>query len=91
MKGSLLETFLKPFREEMDRYDGRHEYKTKNENAIFNERERCFQQVRKSDFDGSRMTSFYANDVMVNGSTILSLQASNISWLSDMFALSFHE
>ena len=99
MKGSLPETFLKPFREEMD---SRHEYKTKNENAIFNERERCFdefcnlisrfQQVSKSDFDGSRVTSFYANDVMVHGSTILSLQASNISWFSDMFAklLLFH-
>jgi hypothetical protein len=99
MKSSLPETFLKPFREEMD---SRHEYKTKNENAIFNERERCFdefcnliskfQQVSKLDTDGSKTSMFYTNDLMAHGSTILNLQASNISWFSDMFTklLLFH-
>ena len=99
MKGALPETFLKPFREEMD---SRHEYKTKNENAIFNERERCFdqfcnlisrfQQVSKNDSDGCKTNMFYSNDLMAHGSTILNLQASNISWFSDMFTklLLFH-
>eukprot|EP01036_Dinobryon_divergens_P029422 gene29422-38516_t len=99
MKSSLPETFLKPFREEMD---SRHEYKTKNENAIFNERERCFdefcnliskfQQVSKIDVDGFKTSMFYTNDLMAHGSTILTLQASNISWFSDMFTklLLFH-
>ena len=93
------DTFLKPFREEID---SRNEYKTQSENAIFNERERCFdefcnligrfQQVNRSDLDGSKTSLFFVNDMIPRGESILNLHGSNLPWFSDMFVrlLLFH-
>ena len=40
-KFALPDIFIRPFRAEVD---SRHEYKTPEENAIYNERERCFDE-----------------------------------------------
>lgn len=74
----LPESFVKPFREELD---SRNEYnKSQLENAIYNERERCydefsnllyrFQSIFKSDVDGSRTYNFFQQELPAAGVSV---------------------
>ena len=93
-----VEAFIRPFD---DTSDNRHEYKTNAEKNIYNERERCyddfsnlfrqFQEVSRSDLDGSKTYEFW-NNLYFRGTKILNMQDCNYSWFANIFKqlLLFH-
>ena len=94
----LPEVFIRPFREETD---SRLEYKTPYEGLVYNERERCFdelsnlfhlyQEAHKSDISGRKVNEVIRK-IPIIGAKILNLRDCNFFWFADIFVkmLLFH-
>ena len=95
---SNVEAFIRPFDED---FDNRNEYKTQIEKNIYNERERCydefsnlfrqFQEVNRSDLDGSKTNDFWSQ-LYSRGTKVLNLNDCNYLWFAKIFKemLLFH-
>lgn len=95
---ALPEVFIRPFREETD---SRLEYKTPYEGLVYNERERCFdelsnlfhtyQEAHRSDITG-RKVSEVLRKLPAIGTKVLNLRDCNFFWFADIFVkmLLFH-
>ena len=95
---TLPDTFIRPFRPDID---SRLEYKSPEENAIYNERERCFDEfsnllskfmeANKSDLHGGKVREMLQTLPEI-GRRILDLRDCNFSWFADIFVkmLLFH-
>ena len=87
------ETFIRPFREEID---SRNEYKSPTESVLYNERESCydeftncfhrFQDILKSDYDGGKIRDFFLNNNLnTTKLKVLSMQDVNFIWFGEIF------
>ena len=95
---TLPEVFIRPFREETD---SRLEYKTQIETAMYNERERCFdefsnllhmfQEANRSDISGVKVQEVFKK-LPILGARVLNLKDCNFLWFADIFTkmLLFH-
>ena len=94
----LPEVFIRPFREETD---SRLEYKTPYEGLVYNERERCFdelsnlfhlyQEAHKSDISGRKVNEVIRK-IPIIGAKNSQLKDCNFFWFADIFVkmLLFH-
>ena len=90
---ALPEVFIRPFREETD---SRLEYKTAYEGMVYNERERCFDEIsnlfhmyqdaHRSDITG-RKTQEVLRKIPVIGAKVLNLRDCNFFWFADILTV----
>eukprot|EP01041_Mallomonas_annulata_P001544 gene1544-2984_t len=89
-KDSKVE-YIRSFRDDID---DRNEYKSQVETAVYNERERCyddfsnmfrqFQIANKGDIDGRRVEEFWQS-LHTSGTKVLSIRDCNFPWFADIF------